>query len=196
MRIFSALAIFMLLTGTLLSVPQTTASAQPLPSPQSPTPQSALPQSTGAIRQNVLFKEAERRIIEDYFGIHKNTPSAQTPGYDSDQRDDYGKKGKKAKKAKKGNKGKGHAKGRSKGQSKGLPPGLAKKSELPPGLAKRQSLPSGLKTRRLPRELETRLPPVPEGQQRVIVDNNVVLIEQGTRVVLDILEGVIIDAIK
>ena len=66
----------------------------------------------------------------------------------------------------------------------GLPPGLAKKAHLPPGLAKRDTLPPGLEKRELPRELKRRLPPPPVGTERVIVDNSVLLIEQGTQIVV------------
>ena len=75
----------------------------------------------------------------------------------------------------------GHAKGRK----KGLPPGIAKNLErgkpLPPGIA-RQMLPS---------DLQTRLPRVPEGYERVIVDGKVLLIEVATRIVRDILTDVL-----
>jgi hypothetical protein len=75
----------------------------------------------------------------------------------------------------------GHAKGRK----KGLPPGIAKNLErgkpLPPGIA-RQMLPS---------DLQTRLPRVPAGYERVIVDGKVLLIEVATRIVRDILTDVL-----
>lgn len=77
----------------------------------------------------------------------------------------------------KGNKGK---KGKEVG-NQGLPPGLAKKQTLPPGIAKRQ-LPSGLLAQ---------LPPPPTGFERVIVDDNVLLVEVATQVVHDVLEHVL-----
>ena len=83
----------------------------------------------------------------------------------------------------KSRKGKG-AKGK-KGKSKGLPPGLAKKNTLPPGLqkqlAKGGSLPPGLAKRSLPDDLDTRLGDPSPGTERVIVDNDVALIEKGHR---------------
>lgn len=78
------------------------------------------------------------------------------------------------------------------GGHKGLPPGLAKRDTLPPGLAmqleRNGRLPPGLDGRALPEDLERRLPRR-VGTRRVILDNDVVLIEEGTRVILDILRG-------
>lgn len=75
---------------------------------------------------------------------------------------------------------------------KSLPPGLAKRDTLPPGLAmqleRNGRLPPGLDGRALPADLESRLPKR-AGTKRVILDNDVVLIEEGTRVILDILRG-------
>jgi len=73
---------------------------------------------------------------------------------------------------------------RGKGHKKGLPPGIAKNLKrgkpLPPGIAKRS----------LPDDLERRLPRLPEGYERILVDGRVVLIEVATRVVRDILTDV------
>ena len=72
---------------------------------------------------------------------------------------------------------------------KGLPPGLAKKEHLPPGLqrqlAKNGHLPPGLEKQitPLPPVLEARLPRLAEGQKRIIVGGNVILM--GGDVVLD-----------
>ncbi|MGC2854809.1 hypothetical protein ACM64Y_04985 [Novispirillum sp. DQ9] len=75
---------------------------------------------------------------------------------------------------------------------KGLPPGLAKRDTLPPGLEKQLErngrLPPGLEGRALPDDLERRLPRR-DGTRRVVVGDDVVLIEEGTRVILDILRG-------
>lgn len=112
---------------------------------------------------HIAFSEAERQVMERYFGY----PEAEQP------------------------KAKG---GKSKGgpgkKQKGLPPGLAKKDQLPPGLAKRSVLPPGLNKHPLPNDLERRLPPLRDGLERVIVDGSVVLIEQATGTVLDILEHI------
>ncbi|MBO6781843.1 MAG: hypothetical protein JJ899_00975 [Alphaproteobacteria bacterium] len=73
---------------------------------------------------------------------------------------------------------------------KGMPPGLAKKNGLPPGLAKREQLPPGLAKRALPDDLESRLPRRTT-TERVIVDDDVILIEKGTEIVLDVIRDVI-----
>ena len=92
--------------------------------------------------------------------------------------------GKKNKKSKKNKKGKGE-----------LPPGLAKRDELPPGLAKQLEkngrLPPGLEVRGLPDALAKQLPDPGEGRKRVVVDNDVVLIDTQTGRVLDILKDVL-----
>jgi hypothetical protein len=74
-----------------------------------------------------------------------------------------------------GNKGKGN---------KGLPPGIAMKLErggtLPPGIAKRD----------LPDNLTSRLPARTDGALRQIVGDDVVLIEKGTEIILDVIRDV------
>ena len=81
--------------------------------------------------------------------------------------------------------------------AKGLPPGLAKKDKLPPGLQKHLDkngkLPPGLQKRLepLPRDLEVRLPRLPEYWERVILQEHVVLIDRRTQRILDIIENVI-----
>jgi len=78
-----------------------------------------------------------------------------------------------------GNPGKGKdKKNKNKGVgNQGMPPGLAKKGKLPPGIAKRQ-LPSGL---------VVQLPPPPNGYERLIVDNDIILVDIATQIVHDIL---------
>jgi hypothetical protein len=114
---------------------------------------------------HIAFSETERQVMERYFDGQIG------------ERQESGKKHKH--KSAKGGKGK-----------KGLPPGLAKKGSLPPGLAKRETLPPGLSRQPLPTELDSRLPPLREGLERVIIDGSVVLIEQATGTVLDILEHI------
>ena len=87
---------------------------------------------------------------------------------------------------------------RSGGPSKGLPPGLAKRGgKLPPGLQKHLEkngrLPPGLQKRLepLPQDLEARLPRLPDYWERVILDRDVILIDQRSNRILDILENVI-----
>jgi hypothetical protein len=76
-----------------------------------------------------------------------------------------------------------------------MPPGLAKKDKLPPGLQRQLEnngrLPPGLAKRDLPTELEAQPPPLQEGTERLIVDNDVVLIHQATGVVLDMLRDIV-----
>lgn len=81
---------------------------------------------------------------------------------------------------------------RGKNGKEGLPPGLARKNGLPPGLAKRQQLPPGLAKRSLPSDLESRLPRRTV-TERVIVGDDVILIEKGTEIVLDVIRDVLKD---
>lgn len=108
-----------------------------------------------------IFSDEERRIITDVLDIATGNTGSNN---DSD------KGGKKDK----GNKGKGN---------KGLPPGIAMKLErggsLPPGIAKRD----------LPSDLTSRLPKRTDGAIRQIVGEDVVLIQKGTEVILDIIRG-------
>ena len=120
-------------------------------------------------------------------------------GKDKDDEDaDDRAKGKKHKNDKSAKRGKGRSKGkkqkkakRGKGKNKGMPPGLAKRESLPPGLArqleKNGKLPSGLAKRDLPSDLESKLPPPPEGTEREVVDNDIVLIDKAKGTILDIL---------
>ncbi|MBT7942262.1 MAG: hypothetical protein HN719_02785 [Alphaproteobacteria bacterium] len=126
----------------------------------------------------IIFKEVEKRVIEEFFG--KQAAKASTSGDDD-------KDGEKKKKKSKKNKGQG--------RGKGLPPGLAKRGSLPPGLKKQLekngTLPPGLATSELPAELESKLPPVPSDLERIIAGDNVVLMEKATGKILDIIQGVI-----
>ncbi len=74
---------------------------------------------------------------------------------------------------------------------KGMPPGLAKKKKLPPGLQKQLKkngkLPPGLAKRNLPRELEERLSPIPGGYVRLKVGMDIVLMNEETEIIVDIL---------
>jgi len=180
---------------------------------------SAFAQTTTDIVKDIVFSEIEKRVIRDHFGWRRDTDTTtksddaksddDKPRYgewrrddDKDDDDDHAKghdddddhKGKKAKKSKKA---KHKGKGKGKGKNKGMPPGLAKKDKLPKGLAmqleKRGKLPPGLAKRDLPNDLEARLPEAPEGTERVIVDNDVVLTDVATGVVLDIIHDVIIN---
>ncbi len=78
-----------------------------------------------------------------------------------------------------------------------LPPGLAKRDRLPPGLEKqlatRGTLPPGLQKRiqPLPMDLERQLPPLPTGWRRAVIAGNVILMNEKTRVVYDIIRNAI-----
>lgn len=112
----------------------------------------------------IVFSAAERSIITDYYGDGDTGENAE--------------RGKGAGKNK-GNKGRGN-KGQGVG-SQGLPPGLAGREVLPPGIAMRQ----------LPGTLASRLPPAPTGFERAIIDNDLVLVEIGTRIVHDIITDIV-----
>ncbi len=146
--------------------------------------------TAGGPVSDVIFGEEEKRIISDYMkkkmGLPDTARKSSSEDEDADEDDETNSKGKKAKKDKK-NKGKGKDKGKNK--KKKMPPGLAERDELPPGLAKRHTLPPGLAVRELPEELENQLPPTPEGSERIIADENVVLIEKATGRILDIIMG-------
>lgn len=142
-----------------------------------------LPGSLPTAKQGagIIFKEIEKRAIEEFFG--KRAAKAA-------EGDDGGKKGKGEKKKKKKAK-----KSKGKGRSQGLPPGLAKRESLPPGLQKRLeklgTLPPGLAKRNLPADLESKLPEPPPGLERIIAGDDVVLLEKATGKILDVIEGVL-----
>ncbi len=79
----------------------------------------------------------------------------------------------------------------------GLPPGLAKRDRLPPGLEKqlreRGTLPPGLqkKVQPLPFALEGQLHRLPTGYRRVVIGGNVILMNEKTSVIYDILRNTI-----
>jgi len=79
---------------------------------------------------------------------------------------------------------------------KGLPPGLAKKEQLPPGLqrqlARNGKLPPGLekKIHPLPRDLELRLPRLPDGRKRIFLAGNVIILDERTSTIVDVLQQV------
>jgi len=142
----------------------------------------ATPFAAQAVEKNamgdVVFDAIEKRVIREVLGGASEDTDATT--------DDAGKgKGEKGKKKDKGDKSKS-----AKGKSGQLPPGLAKRGELPPGLQRGGALPPGLAKRSLPQSLEAQLPALPDGIERVIVDDNVVLMEKATNKVLDILVDV------
>jgi len=80
-------------------------------------------------------------------------------------------------------------------KTKTMPPGLAKKQELPPGLQKHIArygeLPPGLEGRRLPLDLEGGLSRLPAGYIRLRVGGDIVLMNEKTRVVFDVVWDVL-----
>jgi hypothetical protein len=77
-----------------------------------------------------------------------------------------------------------------------LSPGLANREHLPPGLqlllAKNGKLPPGLENRLqpLPVVLEGILPKLPDGNRRILVGDNVILLDETTSSIVDIIAGV------
>jgi|GEM_PF-315180 len=154
-------------------------------------------QSTSEVIRDAVFRDIERRIIAEHYGVKLEDIQASTgmpkwadksaqgdDGEDDDDDEDRDKsKNGKDKKDKKDKKNKGN------GASKGLPPGLAKRSSLPPGLQKQYDkngrLPAGLAKRELPDDLRSKLPQRTEDQDVVEVGNDVVLIDRATGVILD-----------
>ena len=152
------------------------------------------------------FNVIERSVISEFFKSTGLTPrelevlgdaasvitgeealsAAVSTIVDEDQDEDEPAKGKKKKKKKK--------KKKNKNKGGDLPPGLAKRDSLPPGLArhleKHGTLPAGLELRGLPAALESQLPNPGQGRKRVVVDDDVLLIETRTGRVLDILTDV------
>lgn len=121
------------------------------------------------------FSEIERQIIERYYG----SSDKQSEQEDRDDEDRDGKK----------------PKNKEKNGSKKMPPGLAKKDELPPGLTKQLerngTLPPGLAKRDLPSDLDRQLPEPKETLERTIVDSSVVLIEEASGRIVDIIADVV-----
>lgn len=79
----------------------------------------------------------------------------------------------------------------------GLPPGLAKREKLPPGLEKqlrkRGKLPPGLqkKIQPLPPGLERDLRILPTGYRRAVIAGNVILMNEKTGVIYDLIRNAI-----
>ena len=130
------------------------------------------------------FSELEKQIIGEYYS-DANTPPVTGEEENAGTAQDRKPKGK-------------PAKGKNKSGDQGqLPKGLAKRDRLPPGLErqlqKNGTLPPGLAKRSLPRDLEQRLPPVPEGYERQIIeDSTVVLVELATGRIADVLTDIIL----
>jgi hypothetical protein len=78
-----------------------------------------------------------------------------------------------------------------------LPPGLAKRETLPPGLEKqlqrKGKLPPGLekKIQPMPPALEKQLVVLPTGYRRVVIGDNVIVMNSTTSIVYDIVRSVV-----
>ena len=83
------------------------------------------------------------------------------------------------------------------GNTSNLPPGLAKRESLPPGLERQLqrngTLPPGLQKRvqPLPIALEQQLPVTPTGMRRVVIGVHVVLLQESTSRIVDLLRNVL-----
>lgn len=158
--------------------------------------------------KDIVFSAVEKRLVREYYGATANqqTSDNTAPEWavkdqrerdngDDDNEDDHedGDKQGKNDKGKKDKKGKGKDKGKSK--HKGLPPGLAKRDQLPPGLQKQLDrngrLPAGLAKRDLPADLMSKLTKRSTSQDVIIVDNDVVLLDKTTGIILDVIKDVV-----
>jgi len=142
------------------------------------------PQGQGVLGDiaKIVFEEAERRVIKEYYD---RVPGAKEASEQEDDKD-------KSTSSKKGKDKKKDKSAKGKGRGNGLPPGLAKRDQLPPGLAKRgNQLPPGLMKGDLPPDLEKSLPKLPDNVERVVVDTDVLLVQKGTDLILDVIEGVL-----
>jgi hypothetical protein len=133
---------------------------------------------TGDVSDQV-FGAIEKKIIEDFFGEQaadavSGTKKNKTKK-NKNAKEDGGKKNKNVK---------------NKDKSGELPPGLQKHIEkhgtLPPGLAKKE----------LPPGLAKRLGSTKSGLERLIVGDDVLLVEQATGVVLDIIKDIVTERDK
>ena len=112
------------------------------------------------------FNEFEKQMIKKYFSDNKYIRYVD----DDDGSYSHNHKGKP----------------KNKGKNKGLPPGIAKNLQrgkpLPPGIAKRN----------LPPGLDSSLPDSHHGYERIIVGNDVVLIEIDTGEIADIITDAVL----
>ncbi|MBT3915897.1 MAG: hypothetical protein HN731_03895 [Rhodospirillaceae bacterium] len=154
----------------------------PTPPPQNSGP--AVNTARPAKMLGTFFSDLEKQIIRETLGAVTAATTKTTAKSDNDENE-----------MKQNHQSKGRSKHNKKGKKKGLPPGLAKRDKLPPGLQKQLErngkLPPGLQKRALPSDLEAKLSPPREGTERVIINQDVVLIEKATNTVLDIIKGVL-----
>ena len=121
--------------------------------------------ATAVAREGVkaAFEEFERQMIYKYFDEHDYDHH-----YDHDYDDDRDYKKSK------------------KGKNKDLPPGIKQK------LARGGTMPPGIAKRYLPDDLEYQLPPAPQGYERTVVGNDVLLVEIDTGKIADIVTDAIL----
>lgn len=135
------------------------------------------------------FGDRQRKIIRDYYSRREHEQDDRDRYLQSDQQDDWLGRGHEHNHGYGRDDEEDHGRGR-----RGLPPGLAKRDQLPPGLERQMhrhgTLPPGLRTRPLPRALAARLPPPPEHCVRLIVGTDIVLMNERTRAVLDVIRDV------
>ncbi len=81
------------------------------------------------------------------------------------------------------------------GKNKDRPPGLAKREQLPPGLQKQWQrngrLPPGLQGRALPVDLDRQLPGLPDNHVRLVVDNDIIIMDRTSRLIFDVIHDII-----
>ncbi len=119
------------------------------------------------VREGVhaAFHELERQLIYKYFDEHDVDYGSQDSDYAYDS---------------------SSTKPKNKNKQKGLPPGIQKK------LARGGTMPPGIAKRNLPNDLDRQLPPPPDGYERVVVGNDVILAEINTGIIADILTDAVI----
>ncbi|MGE0257046.1 MAG: hypothetical protein AB7N54_04835 [Alphaproteobacteria bacterium] len=163
----------------------------------------AAPAAAQAVDEPLKFSADEQRAIRAFYAGER-AGMTQPMERGAGRPDDAGRpeaKGKADDKGKPDPKGKPDDRGRAdaRGGAQPMPPGLARKDELPPGLARqlaeRGTLPPGLAKRSLPADLEARLPKRGGKTGRVIVDDDVVLIDTAADRILDVIGDVVRDGV-
>jgi hypothetical protein len=141
-----------------------------LPRPIGAPPVGAAPLTNGQILE-IAFTEIERKMIGDFYARQRAEAERQAIRQPATQ-------------------------GRGKG-GQAMPPGLAKRDELPPGMQKRVekrgTLPPGIAKKALPSDLNRLLPRPAYGTERIIIDTDVLLVQIGTGLVIDILVDALIN---
>jgi hypothetical protein len=141
-----------------------------MPRPVGPPPVGAAPLTTDQVL-NIAFSEIERKMIGDYYARLRTEEERRATRAPATQ-------------------GRG---AQARGPDQAAPPGLANREAPPPGLqsslARHGTLPPGLAKKALPTDLDRLLPRPAYGTERTIVDGNVLLVQIGTGLILDVLEN-------